>query len=247
MYSPIEHFELKYISTLLIDNFIISSLSIDNFVIFYLSSILILIYIRLFAPIKLAGSFIQQIFEGIYNFLIDMLLNQSKSWRNLKFFPLLYTIFILIFFLNFFSLSPYTSSVSGHIMITLSLSGSLFIGLIIIGLLNNRSKFFLLFYPSNVPIFLLFFLIIIEVLSFIIRPFSLAIRLFANMLAGHTSLNIFGAFAYFVSNNYWYLFLLSFVFCVLITLLEVGVSIIQSYVFVVLLAIYISDITSVGH
>jgi F-type H+-transporting ATPase subunit a len=87
-------------------------------------------------------------------------------------------------------------------MITLSLSGSLFIGLIIIGLLNNRSKFFLLFYPKNVPIFLLFFLILIEVLSFIIRPFSLAIRLFANMLAGHTLLNIFGAFAYFISNNY---------------------------------------------
>jgi ATP synthase subunit 6 len=132
-------------------------------------------------------------------------------------------------------------------MITLSLSGSIFIGLIIIGLLNNRSKFFLLFYPSNVPIFLLFFLIIIEVLSFLIRPFSLAIRLFANMLAGHTPMNIFGTFAYFVSNNYIYFFLLSFVFCILITFLEVGVSIIQSYVFIVLLSIYISDITIIGH
>jgi len=165
----------------------------------------------------------------------------------LKFFPLLYTIFILIFFLNFFSLSPYTSSVSGHIMITLSLSASIFIGLIIIGILNNRSKFFLLFYPSNVPAFLLVFLILIEILSFMIRPLSLAIRLFANMLAGHTLLNIFGAFAYFISNNYIYLFLLSFLFCVLITFLEVGVSIIQSYVFIVLLAIYISDITLIGH
>ena len=165
----------------------------------------------------------------------------------MKFFPLLYTIFILIFFLNFFSLSPYTTSVSGHIMITLSLSGSIFLGLIIIGILNNRSKFFLLFYPSNVPIFLLFFLIIIEVLSFIIRPFSLAIRLFANMLAGHTLLNIFATFSYFVSNNYIYLFFISFVFCLLITVLEVGVSLIQSYVFVVLLSIYISDITIIGH
>lgn len=132
-------------------------------------------------------------------------------------------------------------------MITLSLSGSIFIGLIIIGLLNNRAKFFLLFYPSNVPIFLLFFLILIEILSFLIRPFSLAIRLFANMLAGHTLLNIFGTFAYFISNNYVYLFFLSFTFCVLITFLEVGVSIIQSYVFIVLLAIYISDITLIGH
>jgi len=132
-------------------------------------------------------------------------------------------------------------------MITLSLSGSIFIGLIIIGLLNNRIKFFLLFYPSNVPIFLLVFLILIEILSFLIRPFSLAIRLFANMLAGHTLLNIFGSFAYFISNTHIYLFLISLLLCILITFLEVGVSIIQSYVFIVLLAIYIADITVINH
>jgi hypothetical protein len=79
MISPIEHFELKYISVLVLDNFIISSLSIDNFVIFYLSSILILIYLRVIMPIKVTASFLQQIFESIYAFIIDMLLNQSKS------------------------------------------------------------------------------------------------------------------------------------------------------------------------
>ena len=79
MKSPIEHFELKYISAVVFDNSIISSLIVDNFVIFYLSSILILIYIKCILKIKVVPSFMQQIFEGIYSFIIDMLLNQSKS------------------------------------------------------------------------------------------------------------------------------------------------------------------------
>jgi hypothetical protein len=79
MKSPIEHFELKYIGAVLFDNNIISSLVIDNFVVFYLSSILILIYIKYILKIKIIPSFTQQIFESIYSFIIDMLLNQSKS------------------------------------------------------------------------------------------------------------------------------------------------------------------------
>lgn len=79
IYSPVEHFELKYIAAILFDNSFFSSLIIDNFVIFYLSSILILIYIKYILEIRVVGSLLQRIFESIYHFIIDMLLNQSKS------------------------------------------------------------------------------------------------------------------------------------------------------------------------
>jgi ATP synthase subunit 6 len=173
--------------------------------------------------------------------------NQSNSIRNFKSFTMLYFVFIFIVFLNFFSLSPFTTSVSGHIMIALSLSLVFFISFIFEGFLNNRLNFLYFFYPSNVPVFLLFFLIVIEVLSFLIRPFSLAIRLFANMLAGHTLLNIFGTFALFVADDFSMFHIFPYIFCLLIGFLEFGVAFIQAYVFVILLSIYISDITIIKH
>jgi F-type H+-transporting ATPase subunit a len=122
-----------------------------------------------------------------------------------------------------------------------------FLSFIIQGILNNRSNIVFLFYPKNVPLFLLFFLILVELLSFFIRPFSLGIRLFANMLAGHTLLNIFGTFAFFVSKNYIQFLFFPVLFCLLITILEIGVSVIQAYVFIILLIIYIVDITKIKH
>src|ERR1700722_4683402 len=109
-------------------------------------------------------------------------------------------------------------------MITMSLSLTFFFSFIIQGVLNNRLNILFLFYPKNVPVFLIFFLILVELLSFLIRPFSLGIRLFANMLAGHTSLNIFGTFAFFISKNYIQFLFIPFLFCLLITILEIGVS-----------------------
>lgn len=186
-------------------------------------------------------------FENFYDTIVSIVKNQSDSVRNYKSFPILYFVFIFIVFLNFFSLSPFTTSVSGHIMIALSLSLVFFISFIFEGFLNNRLNFLYFFYPSNVPAFLLFFLIIIEVLSFLIRPFSLAIRLFANMLAGHTLLNIFGTFALFVADDFSVFHIFPYIFCLLIGFLEFGVAFIQAYVFVILLSIYIADITIVKH
>ena len=132
-------------------------------------------------------------------------------------------------------------------MVTFSYSFIFFISLIIIGLLSNKLNFINLFIPKNVPKFLLIFLILIELLSFLIRPFSLSIRLFANMLAGHTLLTIFGSFGSFIFNNFKIFYLLPLLICFLITVLEFSVSIIQAYVFIVLLIIYLSDMILIKH
>lgn len=106
-------------------------------------------------------------------------------------------------------------------------------------------NFFYLFSPGGVTGPLYYFLVLIELLSFFIRPFSLAIRLFANMLAGHILLNIFASFAYFVSFNAAAFFVLPFCLCTAIFMLELGVGVIQAYVFVVLFLVYISDIVKI--
>lgn len=185
--------------------------------------------------------------ESFYGVILSIIKNQSDSVRNFRFFTIFYFIFIFIIILNFFSLSPYTVSVSGHIMITLSLSIIFFVSFIFEGFLHSRLSFLYFFYPSNVPTFLLLFLILIEVLSFLIRPFSLAIRLFANMLAGHTLLNIFGTFALFISDFFNEYSVFPYIFCLLIGFLEFGVAFIQAYVFVILLTIYVADVTIVKH
>lgn len=132
-------------------------------------------------------------------------------------------------------------------MLTLSISFTFFMGVVFIGLLNNDENFFDLFIPKGVPSFLVPFLSVIEILSFWIRPFSLAIRLFANMLAGHTLLNIFSSFGTFVVKNFKILYIIPFILCFFITLLEFCVSIIQAYVFIILLVIYLSEVVIIKH
>lgn len=249
--SPLEHFEIKYLSIAYLSPSVASPYSltftIDSLTIYYLSIIPVVTFIWWLIHFSIISRVSQFFFENFYDTIMLIVKNQSNSIRNFKSFTILYFIFIFIIFLNFFSLSPFTTSVSGHIMIALSLSLVFFISFIFEGFLNNRLNFLYFFYPSNVPAFLLFFLIIIEVLSFLIRPFSLAIRLFANMLAGHTLLNIFGTFALFVADDFSVFHIFPYIFCLLIGFLEFGVAFIQAYVFVILLSIYISDITIVKH
>jgi F-type H+-transporting ATPase subunit a len=123
-------------------------------------------------------------------------------------------------------------------------SFSLFISLFIIALLNYGKKFFDFFVPSGVPKILLGFIVVIEIFSFAIRPFSLSIRLFANMLAGHTLLGIFAQFAAFVSTHFLLLFFIPIILVFLVFLLEIAVSIIQAYIFVSLVCIYLNDVIS---
>ena len=125
---------------------------------------------------------------------------------------------------------------------TLAISFTLFFAFFIIAFLNFQSDFFNFFIPKNVPPALTGLLIIIEVLSFFIRPFSLAIRLFANILAGHTLLHIFGSFFIYVLHFFPIFVIVPIILCFLITGLEVAVAFIQAYVFFVLLCVYLNDV-----
>jgi F-type H+-transporting ATPase subunit a len=153
------------------------------------------------------------------------------------YFPFVFTLFMFVLFSNFLGLIPYSFTVTSHIIVTFALAAAVFIGVTIIGFAKHGAHFLRLFVPEGVPMILLFLLVPIELLSYFIRPFTLSIRLFANMLAGHTMLAIFGGFAAGVG------LLAFFPLAINIALvgLELLVAVLQAYVFAILTCLYLRD------
>lgn len=238
--SPLEHFELNLFA------FFYSRLydfSITSGGIFLLSLFFFLCFFYFLS--KNSNIFLNTsgaTTEFFFNLLFSLFKQQISSVRAQKYFPFVFVLFIYIFILNFSSLFVFGVSLTGHILITAYLSFSIFLGLFFIGFLNFGRTFLDIFVPAGVPTILLDFIILIEVFSFAIRPFSLAIRLFANMLAGHTLLGIFSKFCAFVMQHFFFFFLLPLILVVLVFTLEVAVSIIQAYIFVNLICIYLNDV-----
>lgn len=238
--SPLEHFEFNIFTYFNILGF---GFSITSGFLYLLSLFFFLFFfLCLSFKITVLPKSSQVLAENIFNLVLSVFKQQLGSVRVLRFFPLIFTIFVYIFFLNFTSLFIYGVSLTGHIVVTAFFSFIAFGGVILIGLLNYDLVFFRLFVPKNVPNILLDFLILIEVFSFLIRPFSLSIRLFANMLAGHTLLGIFGQFGAYVIKNYFLFFFVPILLLFAVFFLEIAVSLIQAYIFVSLLCIYLNDV-----
>lgn len=178
---------------------------------------------------------------------MQVIRQQVNNLLSLKYFPLILFIFLFIFLSNLIGLVPYGFTITSHIIFTFQIAFSLFSGITIINLFNNGLSFLKLFTPNGVPKLLLPFLVLIEIISYIIRPFSLAVRLFANMLAGHTPLNIISSFIFNVFKNYSVLVVFPLFFIIFIIILEFCIAFVQAYIFSILLCIYINDIYNLGH
>lgn len=179
---------------------------------------------------------------------ILVVINQQVT--NIHFFIYLPLLFSLLFFIlnsNYNGLIMYTLTITSHIWLTFSISLSCFIGITIIGYLNNQKNLKNFFIPAGITnIFLLYFVIFIEILSYLMRPLSLSIRLFANMLAGHTLLFILGNSVLSTkSYGVWGLNIIPLLIVAAILLLELAIAGIQAYVFWILSIIYLSDMYNV--
>ena len=157
--------------------------------------------------------------------------------------------FLLIASLNLIGMVPYAFTVTSHIIVTFSLAFMFFVGINLRAIIDQKFHFFNLFLPSGAPVVIRPFLVIIELISYIARVFSLSIRLFANMMAGHTLLKILIGFAFLISiqlqTTNWLVSLLGlipFFLVFIITFLEVAIALLQAYVFTVLLCLYIKDL-----
>lgn len=179
---------------------------------------------------------IQSLGELAYEFIGNMI-DETVGAEGQRYFPFVFTLFMFILFGNMLGLIPYGYSFTGQIIVTFAMAAVVFIGVTLIGIWRHGWHFLSFFVPPGVPIVLLVLLVPIELLSYVIRPFTLSIRLFANMLAGHTMLAIFGGFAASIG----VLGLLPLGLDILIFFLELLVAVLQAYVFAILTCLYLND------
>ncbi len=166
---------------------------------------------------------------------------------GMAYFPIVFTIFCYVFAMNMLGMIPLPGlgnfTVTSHIIITFALAMFVFIGVTLVGFYMHGIKFLKLFVPSGVPALLLPLISLIEVISYFTRPISLSVRLFANMMAGHTMLAVFGSFVVGLGIiGGW----LPFTFMVLLMGLEILIAFLQAYVFAVLTCIYLNDALHAG-
>jgi F-type H+-transporting ATPase subunit a len=192
---------------------------------------------------------LQSLAEISYEFVADTL-HSATGEAGMKFFPFVFTIFMFVLFANMLGLLPYAFTVTSHIIITAALALLVFLTVIVYGFWTNGLRFFKLFVPSGVPVYILPFVVAIEVLSFFSRPISHSVRLFANMLAGHITLKVFGGFVTMIASvgiAGWFGAALPVVMIVILTALELLVAFLQAYVFAILTCIYLNDAIHPGH
>ena len=179
---------------------------------------------------------LQLISELSYNF-IAQLLSDTVGKQGRKYFPFVFTIFMFVLVGNMVGMLPYSFTFTSHIIVTFALAAVVFIGVTVIAFIKHGLHFFSFFVIPGLPWYMLPLLIPIEVISFLSRPISLSVRLFANMLAGHTLLKVFAGFV--VSLGFAGFLPLAFI--VALTGLEILIAFLQAYVFAILTCLYIND------
>jgi len=239
MLSPLEQFEVYVLRPIvLLWDFSITNVTLSLFE----AVILIFVFFFFFARYaRVIPGAVQSVFELFYEFLYDMLKQTGNFPKALPFFPLFVTTFLFILTLNLIGLFPFGFTVTSHIIITFFLAFSFNLGFVFLGFEKHGLRFLTLFIPKGVPVVLLPLLIVIEVVSYFIRTFSLSLRLFANMMAGHTLLQILSGFIVVLSGLVSFLSglaLFPFLLVVAVMLLEIAIAFIQAYVFTILLFIY---------
>lgn len=230
-------------------NYNLFNIMIPNYIISLLSLVIFYLIVTFLTNIKnimfLSKSFVQIIFEELYIFILNVI-KQNIGNLGVIYFPVVFNIFYFIYFINISGLIGYNLQLTSHIFVTFSISISLFIGVIIIGILNLKKKFLNQFVPKDAPKILFPLLIVIETISYIIRPFTLGIRLFANMFSGHVLLFVIISFVIVIIEKKLILTkILLLIFPILllffIMTLEILIMFLQAYVFIILFCVYLND------
>jgi len=222
-----------------------ANLSFTNASLFMVISAATILFFLFFGTKKksLVPSKIQLVTEMTYSFIAKMI-NDTAGSAAKPFFPFIFTLFMFVLFCNMVGMLPYSFTVTSHIIVTFALAAIVFIGVTIIGFIKHGIKYLELFVPKGVPFVLLPLIVIIEIISYLSRPVSLSVRLFANMMAGHTMLKVFGGFVISLGLlGGW----LPLSFSVALTGLEILVAFLQAYVFAILTCIYLNDALNLHH
>jgi F-type H+-transporting ATPase subunit a len=198
---------------------------------------------------RLVPTRMQSLAEVSYEFIANTI-RSTAGEQGLTFFPLVFSLFMFVLISNVIGLIPFAFTVSSHIIVTASLALLVFFTVIIYGFYKHGLGFLRLFVPRGIPIYILPLIVVIELLSFLSRPISHSVRLFANMLAGHITLKLVASFVSMIGAFGfvgWLGATLPLAFTVALTALELLVACLQAYVFAILTCIYLNDAIHPGH
>jgi len=244
-FSPLEQFEIRILYPIF-ENGLDTSITQSTIFIWLVFLHFSLFFSLGFVRARLIPSPLQSLCEQSYLFIISIIKQQIGS-RGLKFFPIIFVTFFIILFSNLIGLVPFAFTPTSHIILTFSLAFACNLAFIIIGFYENGFAFLKLFAPKGGPKWLFPIIVLIELVSYLLRTFSLSIRLFANIMAGHTLLHILSSFVSAFILVYPSLALFPFLLVLAVVGLEIGVAILQAYVFTILLCIYLNDSLHPSH
>jgi F-type H+-transporting ATPase subunit a len=235
MHSPLHQFLIRPLISFEIAGV---DLSFTNASLFMLLATLLpmILFLLVRKNLHLEPGILQAVLETSYLFVANIL-KETNGEKGLAYFPLVFSLFIFLLFGNMLGMLPYSFTFTSQIAVTFSLAALLFCLITLIGVLRHGFNFFSIFWPSGVPWFMAPLLVPVELLSYLSRPISLGVRLFANMMAGHTMLKVFGGFT--LSLGVWGIGPLAI--NVALTGFEIMVSFLQAYVFTILTCIYFHD------
>ncbi len=201
------------------------------------------------APRAMVPGRLQSVAEMSYEFVANTI-RSSTGTEGMRFFPFVFTLFMFVLFANLIGLIPFSFTVTSQLIVTAALALTVFFLVVGYGFYRHGLHFLMLFVPKGVPVYILPAIVVIEVLSFLTRPLSHSVRLFANMLAGHITLQVFAAFIIMLAGFGvlgWFGAVLPFAMVVVLFALELLVAVLQAYVFAILTCIYLNDAIHPGH
>jgi F-type H+-transporting ATPase subunit a len=247
--TPLEQFEI--ISLLPLFHFKNIYINITNSALFTFLNLSLILLLFQFINInnKIIPTRWQSILEEVFLFA-KSLVKKNIGPESLQYFPFIFFLFLFLTVSNLIGLIPYSFTITSHIFMTFSLALTLFIGINIIAIKKHKLHFLGFFLPHGIHLALAPLLVPIEIASYLSRVFSLSIRLFANMMSGHTLLKIIAGFAWTMLSfgGIWYfLQLFPLVIIIAVTVLELGIAILQAYVFTILICLYLNGAITLEH
>ena len=241
--TPLEQFSIVSLSPIRLGNVFLSFTNSSLYLLIAFESVGLLFYL-----VTLKGGFLvpsrwQSVVEMIYQFVASLVEEQIGA-EGRKYFPLILTTFLFLLSGNLVGMIPYSFTATSHLVVTFGLSFSLFLGVTVVGFQRHGSHFFSFLLPKGAPLALAPLLVVLELVSYCFRAISLGVRLFANMMAGHTLVKIISSFAWTMLSFGGILAVASVVpvgIVFALTGLEIGVACLQAYVFTILICIYLND------
>ena len=242
MHSPVEQFTIKVLYELSLFGF---DISFTNSALFMVLAVLVstIFLVAAMRPAAVIPGRMQAAAEMMYEFVADMVRANVGS-EGRPYFPFIFTLFVFVLFSNLMGMLPYSYTTTSQIIVTFAMAGFIFVAVTLIGLIKHGLHFFSFFVPAGAPKPLYPLIILIEVVSYFVRPISLSVRLFANMLAGHTMLKVFAGLAVMMAGAGGVTAvgsILPLLAIIGLTGLEFLVAALQAYVFTILTCMYLND------